>query len=225
MISIRRALLALTIAAVAAPAANGAVITFSGARSNGQALMPSSYQPLLNGYANDGAALGITITWASVASSRRAVNPGVTDHTPGDSGLGVVAYDFGSQMMQMTFSSDVEIPSFYFANYNSGNYSITFEGFDAAGNSILRQVRSYSQPRGYTWIEETAFAGRGLRSFRVTGGIFKQLDDMTVNAFRAGAVPEPGTWAMLILGMGAVGGAMRRRAQKARLLKGSLSLA
>ena len=30
-----------------------------------------------------------------------------------------------------------------------------------------------------------------------------------VRAVGAGAVPEPGTWALLILGFGAIGGAMR----------------
>lgn len=39
------------------------------------------------------------------------------------------------------------------------------------------------------------------------------LDDIVV----PGAVPEPSTWAMLILGMGIVGGAMRRRKQTVRL--------
>lgn len=42
--------------------------------------------------------------------------------------------------------------------------------------------------------------------------------DFTVTSFkagRAGAVPEPATWALMILGMGATGTALRRRRQKA----------
>ena len=37
------------------------------------------------------------------------------------------------------------------------------------------------------------------------------LDDFTYDDAVAGAIPEPGTWAMLIVGLGAVGGALRRR--------------
>ena len=36
------------------------------------------------------------------------------------------------------------------------------------------------------------------------------IDDISVQGL-AGGVPEPATWAMMILGLGAVGGAMRRR--------------
>jgi hypothetical protein len=39
---------------------------------------------------------------------------------------------------------------------------------------------------------------------------FFQIDDISVTGL-SGAVPEPATWAMMILGMGAVGGAMRRK--------------
>ncbi|MBC9031812.1 PEP-CTERM sorting domain-containing protein [Sphingomonas sp. JC676] len=41
------------------------------------------------------------------------------------------------------------------------------------------------------------------------GGWAKITYDYTPNA--AGAVPEPASWAMMMLGIGAVGGAMRRR--------------
>lgn len=40
-----------------------------------------------------------------------------------------------------------------------------------------------------------------------------------------GAVPEPGTWALLILGFGAVGGAMRRRAAVAKVSRMRLTYA
>ena len=42
------------------------------------------------------------------------------------------------------------------------------------------------------------------------------IADMNIWAFANGAVPEPSTWAMLILGFGAVGGVMRRRSALAK---------
>lgn len=38
-----------------------------------------------------------------------------------------------------------------------------------------------------------------------------QIDNLTIGSAATGAVPEPATWAMMLLGMGAVGFAMRRR--------------
>jgi hypothetical protein len=38
-----------------------------------------------------------------------------------------------------------------------------------------------------------------------------QLDDVVVDAAASAAVPEPATWAMMILGFGAAGSVLRRR--------------
>lgn len=46
-----------------------------------------------------------------------------------------------------------------------------------------------------------------------------------VDNFRVNAVPEPTTWALLILGFGAVGHSMRRRGQKVRVAKAGLHFA
>lgn len=47
-----------------------------------------------------------------------------------------------------------------------------------------------------------------------------EIDNITINA-----VPEPGTWALLILGFGAVGHSMRRRSQTVRVAKARLHFA
>jgi hypothetical protein len=59
---------------------------------------------------------------------------------------------------------------------------------------------------------ESAFVGKtGLKSFSFAANAeqWAQFDNFMF-ASPAGAVPEPSTWAMLIVGFGAVGGAMRR---------------
>ncbi len=201
-------LVAITAAIFAASAAQAAVITFD-ASNNGQSALTPAYQPLLTGYAGDGGALGITIGWGGTWSSDRATNGGVTDHTPGSGGLGYVGYDGGAASNTITFDHAVTLPSFYFANYSAGSFTIEFKGFANVGDAtpVVDIVRSYSQPSGYTWIEETGLAGYKLSAFSFTGANYKQLDDVTVLA----AVPEPAAWTMLLVGFGFAGSAMRRR--------------
>lgn len=51
------------------------------------------------------------------------------------------------------------------------------------------------------------FAGQSADSFRLTSSQYA----FEIDTIAAGAVPEPATWAMLVVGMGLVGGSMRRR--------------
>jgi len=46
------------------------------------------------------------------------------------------------------------------------------------------------------------------------------LDNVSLTGPHAGAVPEPATWAMMIVGFGAVGGVMRRHAREQRPARG-----
>jgi hypothetical protein len=61
--------------------------------------------------------------------------------------------------------------------------------------------------------------GSGLTtSFAQSGELFARINDINANnsgsfSVTVAAVPEPAMWAMLILGFGVMGGAMRRRAK------------
>nr|WP_281393330.1 PEPxxWA-CTERM sorting domain-containing protein [Sphingomonas xinjiangensis] len=44
------------------------------------------------------------------------------------------------------------------------------------------------------------------------------VDNVRVSLVSASAVPEPATWAMMLFGVGATGGAMRRRRHKGLVL-------
>lgn len=85
--------------------------------------------------------------------------------------------------------------------------------FNLADGSVLTDTRT---------IASTGVANRNLLTFDVgpltgfsfrpstnTGG-FLQFDDISVTPVAA-AVPEPATWAMMIVGFGFAGGALRRR--------------
>ena len=60
----------------------------------------------------------------------------------------------------------------------------------------------------YTDASGNPFTGGGTAAI----GLQEIIDDIS---FRAGGVPEPAAWAMMLAGFGLVGSAMRRRAKVA----------
>jgi hypothetical protein len=88
----------------------------------------------------------------------------------------------------------------------------------ADGGSFNLNSFDYASDGGLTVASFNFAAGSGtfmaglnnVTSVSFYGPSNNQLDNINVTG-GAGAVPEPATWAMMIGGMGAVGGAMRRR--------------
>jgi hypothetical protein len=92
-----------------------------------------------------------------------------------------------------------------------GSGSITFNLYDVLDN--LLETQTLSSPSG-TYIP-VIFAASGVT--RIDGlqpndSWAWAMDDLS---FNGAAVPEPSTWAMMLLGFGAVGFALRRRKQVA----------
>lgn len=175
------------------------IITFAALLSNGQQTIPSSYQPLYFGYPGDGGPLGVSIDWGNASSSNSTVNTAVVDH----SGDGVVMFDGDEQTFSLEFSSPVELPSFYFANYTSGTFNIDFQGYTNTTDStpVIDIPVSYSQngpgsEGGYQWIQETEFAGYPITKLTISGDLNKQIDDISVIALNPTTpVPEPASLA------------------------------
>ena len=94
------------------------------------------------------------------------------------------------------------------------------EGFDASNNLIASLAFSASTTGTRNF---TTFNGVSRVRLKSTSGHFS-IDNFTIAA-ATGAVPEPSTWALLILGFGAVGGAMRRRTAVATRTRAALNFA
>lgn len=94
-----------------------------------------------------------------------------------------------------------------------GNVIATFDGFDVALPPNGDQVDPSKNPLVHLFFDggdESLVAGLRLSSSQ---------NAFEVDNFAINPVPEPGTWAMMLLGFGAVGGAMRlRRRTSPRLL-------
>lgn len=80
---------------------------------------------------------------------------------------------------------------------DSASYTFTFTGFDKANMGWKNYTYSFVAASSSTTL---SFASQDATSFGAA------LDNVSV-----AAVPEPATWAMMILGFGLVGGSMRRR--------------
>jgi hypothetical protein len=89
-----------------------------------------------------------------------------------------------------------------------GNYTIggTYNGGPFASYAVNVTYQS-----GYTWLADRQLFGPGLNRPTDTFGFYGEQGIPQVNlSFGDAVIPEPGTWALLILGFGAIGAAMRR---------------
>lgn len=108
---------------------------------------------------------------------------------------------------------------------NAGQQTITFTGANINGSFIdLETADQMNSGFIMVWnnlnagnnqftIFGTVDAPNGVGSTTIEGGL-------TINA-----IPEPATWALFILGFGAIGGAMRRRGQQITSAKAKLNFA
>jgi hypothetical protein len=98
--------------------------------------------------------------------------------------------------------------------YGGGNYEtyFTFPTATESGSVFFKVPRPYSLYLCCTFgpvIENHPFLAR---AYFVKDGGFGDVD-VTVTAEAVGTVPEPETWAVMVLGFGGVGAAVRRRRQ------------
>lgn len=99
-------------------------------------------------------------------------------------------------------------PAYFFVASGLAGFGTQPNGdfFDFAG------LGSYDPTTAIDATPVTFFSGFG-QSFVTNNGtaVFSGGSNLTFSAELAGVVPEPATWAMMIGGIGAAGGALRRR--------------
>ena len=103
--------------------------------------------------------------------------------------------------------------AFDYAALGGGSEALNFSinGTQLFSVSPTAQNQPISFTNGsFTFTGFSGFGPNTTLSISSTGtfGVDAIIDNLSVS----GAVPEPATWALMILGFGAVGGAMRRRA-------------
>lgn len=148
----------------------------------------------------------------------------IRNATSTDQGRSDVVYD---QSAQLSLTDDGDLLAQWYSCFTPQscfnlNYSMLFHrvagGFDVTYNYFTSfgddpRYSGYYILTGQDGFPNVSFPSQTNRTFFVAAQF---RDDST----DPGAVPEPATWSMLIVGFGIVGAAMRRRTRQAALAAG-----
>ncbi|MDR3465457.1 MAG: PEPxxWA-CTERM sorting domain-containing protein [Xanthobacteraceae bacterium] len=167
----------------------------------------------------------VTLTQANSAPYSFAIGPNGGLFSNIDGGAGTVVTSAGSAAgvapasLTLTFATPVQGISFNFANsdffgsdgkdtltatINGTTVATATAAFPSNGDLYAEGSFFYTNPNGFTSITLTSTDGVGPQDL--------VIGDLTA------AVPEPSTWAMLVLGFAGVGFMAYRRKSKATLL-------
>lgn len=143
--------------------------------------------------------------------------------------LGSAAVDlgFGNDAPSVSFGGDTSVSLF---DLTAGGASFTFDGFDLAtvDSTVLYSVTGFdglvpvfTSLSTFSDDFSTIAGGAGLVDRVVfgfvVGGASANIDNIAVSGGEVPPIPEPAVWAMLVMGFGAVGYAMRGRKPTARV--------
>lgn len=132
-----------------------------------------------------------------------------------------IGVDSGTGYAQLVLNGGPVSQIGFFMNYAPGvGNNATIEALDAMGNVFasydIATLAPISTPGGFNQFEFRGIASDASDIYGLRFGGNYILVTGTVDGI-PGVVPEPSTWAMLILGFGAVGASLRRRQRTVRL--------
>lgn len=205
--SIALSAVALGIATIATPAQAAISLCTSGA-----SCITGTTNVNLNSYGSGGALtvtgnVGIGGPLVSFTSTQGALNT--------NTGAATVFTNSGALLTNLTFTI---LSGFTAAEFNLENgdpRSFTVNITDSAGETFSQLISNLNGSNVFNIIAPT---GTVYTSATITtsGGGFADLKQLRVIT-ATGAVPEPATWALMLLGFGGIGVAMRRSRRQAML--------
>lgn len=212
----------VTAAALAFPAvahADPIVLTFEGVGN--QVAVNDFYNGGTDGAGNSGPNYGINFSQESLGIIDSDAGGGGNIANEPSASTVLFFLSGGAATMNVAAGFDTGF-SFYYSSAQAGFVTV-YDGLNSTGN-ILATIDLAAQfnagdctgdPNGsYCHWDPIGVSFAGIARSVDFGGAadFIAFDNITLGASTpGGAVPEPATWAMMMIGFGAMGGALRRR--------------
>lgn len=140
----------------------------------------------------------------------------------GDETMGHSIFAFGS--ITITFDQNALgfLPTAAGLVWTDGSNPITFEAFDQNGVSLGTLIGDHADGSNSGTTAEDRFYGvinpGGISMLTISDPSGIEIDHVQYGLLEAiTGVPEPGTWAMMLLGFGAIGCALRGRRRQLRM--------
>lgn len=99
-----------------------------------------------------------------------------------------------------------------------GGNGVTLTATDASG-TVTTALVNPTTSSFVGFVSTTGLTGLTARATTGTASYWATVNNLTLGGATANAVPEPATWAMMMLGFGAMGAAMRRRPKVATRIR------
>lgn len=236
VMKITSSLLALASALLFATSANAATIYLD---FEGIAPYPNDNDVSIGGFYNGGtSSIGTSGTNFGVEFTSEATllclnTAGVSCSNTSRGGLGLPGSQFGalyfpsaSPTMNVAAGFTNGFSFTYSSPFSSGTFVSIYSGVNGTGSLLASATlpltssgtcdAAISGGAAYCPFEAYSVGFTGTAQSVVFGGTANQqvFDDFTFGStVVGGAVPEPATWAMMLLGFGTIGGALRRRSK------------
>lgn len=195
-------------------AASAAVVLACASPAAAQIVQLTSPAQITTTYLNDFETVRDSgpVTWdAGAIQPASSFASGVT--TSGSSGL---ASDTFPQALTASLASSYGAVGLYFGNDDlccSSGFSATLTVFSGLTNlgSVTVAANMNDFVDQFIGLSSVTPFDRVTISYGNDTSLYTYIDDFRLGAAVSGAVPEPSTWAMMLLGFGAVGVSLRRR--------------
>jgi len=160
---------------------------------------------------------GLSVAGACIAGFDCFVGTGLTDSV-GNGGDGFTGRSiFTSGFTEAVFDAGVlgVLPTFAGLVWTDGNNPIVFEAFDSLGVSLGTVAGDHADGSFFGTLGDDRFYGvyfaGGISKIRISNPPGTEVDHIQYGAgLIDGGIPEPTTWAMMILGFGLAGAGLRR---------------
>lgn len=161
---------------------------------------------------------GLSVTGSNVciAGSECFVDTGLTDSV-GNGGNGFVGRSiYNNGLTTITFDAGLlgGLPTFAGLVWTDGNNPIQFQAFDADGNLLGTLNGDHADATFYATLADDRFYGAshagGISRLTIINPPGTEIDHIQYGLNRA-AVPEPSTWATMVIGFMLLGRVLRRR--------------